>query len=155
MEADEDTEETAVDFNLAMDSFVKYVEGTWVGAKGRNGVRKRPKFDRSIWNHYNTIMEDSDDTTNKSEAWNSASKHCMVMKPSIWSVLSNLKKEEEFARSKIQSVTMGTLTDTHAGRTAKRVKKRASLKAVVEKFGTISTKEWMDMIISYYNDELE
>ena len=79
----------------------------------------------------------------------------MVMKPSIWSVLSNLKKEEALARCKIQSVTMGTWTETHAVRTAKRVKKRASLKAVVEKFGFISTKEWMDMVISYYNDELE
>ena len=140
LEADEEEDDNAVDFNLAMEALVQYEEGTWVGAKDRNGVRKRHKFDRSIWNHYNTIMADSDDTTNKSEAW---------------SVLSILKKEEALARCKIQSVTMGTWTDTHAGRTAKRVKKRASLKAVVEKFGTISTKEWMDMVISYYNDELE
>ena len=44
------------------------------------GIRKKPLFDHSIWNHHDYILEDREDTTNKSEAWYSASKHCMVMK---------------------------------------------------------------------------
>ena len=84
MEAEEEDNEEAVQFNLALDSLLKTVERVYIGAKGRHGSRKRPLFDHSIWNHHEYILEDVEETTNKSEAWNSASKHCMVMKPSIW-----------------------------------------------------------------------
>ena len=154
LEAEEEDNEEAVQFNLALDSLLKTVERVYIGAKGRHGSRKRPLFDHSIWNHHEYILEDVEETTNKSEAWNSASKHCMVMKPSIWQVLESLRKEEGLARSKIYAVAMGKWTDTNAGRTAKLNKRKESLRSVVEKFGTTSIKEWMAMVIGFYNDEL-
>ena len=154
LEADEEEDEAAVDFNLGLDSLVKTVERVYIGAPGRNGSRKKPLFDHSLWNHHDYILSDVEETTNKSEAWNSASKHCMVMKPSIWKVLESLRKEEGLARAKIVSVNMGTWTDTHAGRTEKLKKKRDSLKSVVGKFGSVTIQKWMDMVIDFYHDEL-
>ena len=49
---------------------------------------------------------------------------------------------------------MGKWTDTHAGRTAKLIKRRESLRSVVEKFKTTDIRKWMAMAIDFYNDEL-
>ena len=161
VEADEDSADNdgegdvARDYNMAMESFIKYFEGTWIGlVNSRTGMRKRPKFEHKVWNKFTAIMADEDETTNKSEAWNSASKGCMVMKPSIWSVINTFKKEESLARSRMQSAAMDTLQDSNPGRTKKREKRKASLKAVVGKFGSIPLKEWFNMAIAFYNDEM-
>ena len=98
-------------YNMAMESFIKYFEGTWIGlVNSRTGIRKRPKFDHKIWNKYSTIMADEDEMTNKSEA-------CMTMKPSMWSVINTF-------RSRVQSAAMGTLQDYNSGRTKKRERER-------------------------------
>ena len=151
----EETDEEAIRFNESLDSLLKYFEKVWIGPRGRNETRKKPLFNHSIWNHHESILADVEETTNKSEAWNSASKHCMVMKPCIWTVLGTLRKEESFARCKITAVNMGTWTDQHPGRTAMYNKKKDSLKTVVGKFGEVGLQEWMDMVISFYNDDLE
>ena len=83
-----------------------------------------------------------------------ASKLCMVKKPSIWQVLESLRKEEGLARYKIYAMAMGKWTDTNAARTAKLNRRKESLRSVVDKFGTTSIKEWMAMVIGFYNDEL-
>ena len=56
LEADEEDNEEAVQFNLALDSLVKTVERVYIGAKGTHGSRKRPLFDHSIWNHHENIL---------------------------------------------------------------------------------------------------
>ena len=69
-------------------------------------------------------------------------------------VLESLRKEEGLARSKTYAVAMGKWTDTNAARTAKLIKKRESLRSVVEKFKTTDIKKWMAMAIDFYNDAL-
>ena len=100
-------------------------------------------------------MAEEDEKTNKGEAWNSASKGCMAIKPSILSVINTFKKEESLARSRVQSAAIGTLQDSHPGRTKKPEKRKKSLKSVVEKFGSIPLNDFFHMAIEFYNDELD
>ena len=53
-----------------------------------------------------------------------------------------------------EAVAMGKWTDTNAARTAKLIKRRESLRSVVEKFKTTDIRKWMAMAIDFYNDEL-
>ena len=65
--ADNDGEgDVARDYNLAIESFIKYFEGTWTGlVNSRTGKRKRPKFEHNVWNKFTAIMANENETTNK------------------------------------------------------------------------------------------
>ena len=65
--ADNDGEgDVARDYNLAIESFIKYFEGTWTGlVNSRTGMRKRPNFEHNVWNKFTAIMANENETTNK------------------------------------------------------------------------------------------
>ena len=57
----------------------------------------------NLWVKYDAIKAGREDlTSNNSEAWNSASKVSIPMKPSIWVVCKAIKQEEGLARAKLQ-----------------------------------------------------
>ena len=119
----------------------------------RNSVqRKKPRYDHSIWNHYQSILNDESITTNVSESWNSASKLSMPMKPSLWTLLDAFKREEAAARAKTLSISVNSYTDPNPGRTQMRKKKRERLKMVLEKFDRVPVDDYMNMIAAHYND---
>ena len=76
-EADEDGDggDDVNNYNKALDSYLHYFEGTWVGAESkRTKVRGKPKFSFDLWVKYQAVKDDRPDlTSNRSEAWNSAS----------------------------------------------------------------------------------
>ena len=80
---------------------VKFFESTWLGSKNaRNpeGPRRKARFDMSLWNKYDQVINGDDGCNNKSESWNSVSKIGLNMHPSIWVVLDMFKREEGLAR---------------------------------------------------------
>ena len=95
-------EEVAQDFNHAMEHFMLYFEQTWIGSLNkRTKIRGKPRFSFDSWNKYNEVLAEDEITTNVSEAWNSVVKMTLPMKPSIWTVIEQFRKEEALARQKI------------------------------------------------------
>ena len=129
-----------------------YFEQTWIGVKNpRTNVRGKPKFAIKTWNKFNQVKNGEETTTNVSEAWNSASKLSLQMKPSIWAVLAALRKEESLARAKLHSSAMGDNVENHPGRTKKREERATKLREILMKYEKVQMKEYLDLVASFYN----
>ena len=150
----EDDPDAAAGFDEAIKQAEVYFESTYIGSKvtRAGGQRKKPKFPHKVWNHYESILKGEDITTNLSEAWNSASKLSMPMKPNLWTLLDAFKREEAGARAKMLSISRNTHTDSNPGRTAKRRERRSQLVSVLEKFGSVPLEDYMNMVAAHYND---
>ena len=152
MDEEEMDSDVAQDFNNNMLLFLMYFEQTWIGVKNpRTNVRGKPKFAIKTWNKFNQVKNGEETTTNVSEAWNSASKHSLQMKPSIWAVLAALRKEESLARAKLHSSAMGDNVENHPGRTKKREERATKLREILMKYEKVQMKEYLDLVASFYN----
>ena len=150
---DEAEEEGIQEFNNCMDKFLLYFEQTWIGSKNpRTNLRGKPKFEFKYWNKYNQVLAGEETTNNVSEAWNSASKLSLQMKPSIWAVLHSIKKEEELARFKVNMSAMGVNMDSHRGRTERLEQRKERLRGILNNYGRIPLNNYLDMTASFFND---
>ena len=156
LENDSDNEnDDAQEYNNAMSNFLNYFEQTWLGqVNKRTGNMGKPKFALDVWNHFDDIQEGSEDiTSNRSEAWNSVSKLCIPMNPSIWVVLSSLQGEEGLARAKLAEALSGSPpSDPNPSRTRARVAKYEALRRIVDSWGTVNNDTYIESVAGHFND---
>ncbi len=148
-------EETS-NYTKDLDSYLQYFEATWIGSiNKRTNIRGKPKFKVSLWNKYQSVKDDQADlTSNRSEAWNSASKISLPMKPNVWVVLQALQKEEGFARAKMIAAISGNApADPNPGRTKLRLRRVEKLKIIVSQYGNIPIEDYLNAVVTLYNDE--
>ena len=158
VEEDEDGaaggDDSVHNYNQALDRYLTYFEGTWVGAEHKKTkVRGKPKFTFDLWSKYKAVKEDRPDlTSNRSEAWNSASKVSIPMKPSIWVVCKSIQREEGLARAKLHAaIGASPPSDPHPGRTKKRLEKAQSLKKIVDQYGILPHNKYLDALVAHFN----
>ena len=153
MDEDDMDEEVAQHYNKAIEDFLHYFEQTWIGLiNRRTEVRGRPKVPFPIWNKYREVVDGVARTNNASESWNSASKLGLPRKPSVWTVLDTIKKEESLARYKIVASVQGSESDSHPGRTKKIKDADERLREVVGKYSSLPRDEYLSIVAAYYNE---
>ena len=54
-------------------------------------------------------------------------------------------------RSKLHSAAMGDNVENHPGRKKKREDKATKLREILQKYGKVQMKEYMDMVAAFYN----
>ena len=132
-----------------------YFEATWIGVVNKQTqVRGKPKFSMDLWVKYQAVKDGREDlTSNRSEAWNSANKISIPMKPNIWVVCKSIKAEEGLARAKLHAAMGGNPpSDPNPGRTKKRVDRAKSLKKIVDQYGILTINTYLDALVSHFND---
>ena len=132
-----------------------YFESNRIGAVNRRTQgRGRPRFSMDLWVKYEAVREGRDDlTSNRSEAWNSANKISIPMKPNIWVVCKAIKAEEGLARAKLHAAMGGNPpSDPNPGRTQKRVERFNGLKKIVDQYGILPIKTYLDALVQHFND---
>ena len=150
---EEEERMAALDLNASMDKFMTYFESTWIGSKKRGCQRKRPRYDISLWNKFDTILEDGQTTNNRSEVWNCASKIGMSMHPSIWQLMDLFKKEDAVMRAKLSSVALRRESPDHPGRKQARSVCREQLQKILRKWDSLSLKDYFNLVSAHYNYE--
>lgn len=153
---DDEEKAVAVGFNIAMGQFALYFESTWIGAKNTRNPdlpRRQPKFPITLWNKNKEALAEDEVTNNRSENWNSVSKLGMSMHPSLWSLLELFQKEDALARTKLNSVALGTPNIDHPARQKKAAEKKEKLKKVLELWGKVSVEDFFNMVAAHYNDK--
>ena len=120
----------------------------------RTNVRGKPKFSMDLWVKYQAVKDGRPDlTSNRSEAWNSANKISIPMKPNIWVVCKAIKEEEGLARAKLHAAMGGNPpSDPNPGRTKKRVDRAQALKKIVDQYGILPINTYLDALVSHFND---
>ena len=156
-EADDVGEESVHNYNRALDNYLHYFEATWVGAKDRRtGVRGGPMFAHALWSKYLAVKDERPDlTSNRSEAYNSASKMSIPMKPTLWVVCKFIQREEGQARAKVQAaIGAHPPTDPHPARTRKRLEKAQALKRIVDQYDVLPKAQYLDALVAHFNTDL-
>ena len=90
-------------------------------------ARRKPRYEVKVWNKYHT------GTNNRSENWNSVPNLGMNINLTIWTVMELFMKEEAFAKSKMHSLALGTLTIDHPTRKKKQIERRNKLMGIMAK----------------------
>ena len=95
----------------------------------------------------------NDVTNNSSDNLNSVSKLTLPLKPSIWAVLMALKMEEQYAKTRFH----GSLGDNdeeedNTRRVRDRVDRFKKLRAILQTYGEIPIKDYLDALMAMYND---
>ena len=142
-------------YTQSLDQYLTYFEATWIGAVNkRTQVRGKPRFSMDLWVKYEAVKEGREDlTSNRSEAWNSANKISIPMKPNIWVVCKAIKAEEGLARAKLHAAMGGNPpSDPNPGRTKKRVDRAKALKKIVDQYGILTINTYLDALVSHFND---
>ena len=73
-------------------------------------------------------------------------------KVSIWSVVETIRKEEGMARVKIHTSASNSSPDQNPKRSKKVKEKADKLKAVVEKYDELPIEEYVNAVITHYNN---
>ena len=139
-------------FNEALDNMVTYFESTWLGKPRPDGPRRKPRFPISTWSINESVLEDTEFSTNCSESWNSVSKLTVVSKPSLWQLIIQLKAEDASMRAKMMAVRTGAWKDKNPGRSARRADKKAAMKSLVEDYYTMNPGNFLDAAIMFFNE---
>ena len=123
---DEDNEDSlVVGYDEALNNFINYFEGTFIGLllPNRSGNRKKPRFNHEIWSVREAVMCDQEFSTNASESWNSVSKLTVTAKPNFWQLINTLKCEEGVTRAKMMSLRANTYKDPNPSRIRNRIER--------------------------------
>ena len=88
-----------------------YIEINYIGQqRGRNKKRMQPKFPIDFWNTYERVLADEPRTTNAVEGFHNAmNKNVTATHPSIWKLISALKKEDNLAFFKLTQHRAGAM----------------------------------------------
>ena len=94
-------------------------------------------------------------TSNHSEAWNSAVKVSLPMKPNIWVVCKTLQEEEGMARAKLHAAMAGggsPSNSSNPSRTRKRQERATALRTIVEQYKTVPIGQYIGALVAHFND---
>ena len=150
---DDDYSEDKVEgYDEALSQFLSYVEATWIGTPRPDAPRKKPRFAISTWSINESVLEDTEFSTNSSESWNSVTKLSVVAKPSLWQLIIQLKAEDSSARAKMMSIRAGSWTDRNPARSKRRSLKRVAMRNLVLDYYTMGTGVFLDAAISFFNE---
>ena len=139
-------------FNLKVDQYLAYFEATWLGStRNKSKKRGKPLYPVSLWNKREEVISEEELTTNCSESWNSVSKSCLPMKPSLWVVMGAFKKEDSAARAKVFQVAAGEYVEPNPSRTKCYEERKEKLAQAVNNYNNMLLKDWLNLIISFYD----
>uniref|UniRef100_A0A6V7KPU6 MULE transposase domain-containing protein n=1 Tax=Bracon brevicornis TaxID=1563983 RepID=A0A6V7KPU6_9HYME len=102
---------TELDFYSKGDEKIKelldYFEETWVGVPNRRG-RRDPMYAISMWNHYQSVLQDAPRTNNAIEGWhngfNSKVRGCNL---NIWKLIELIQTEQGLAEVEVTQLDAG------------------------------------------------
>jgi hypothetical protein len=91
-----------------LNPLINYFEDVWIGRFTRRNQRQNPMFSHSLWNCYESTLQDLPKTNNSVEGWhNSFSSLINATHPSIWKFINELKKEQNLNEIKIEQYIAG------------------------------------------------
>lgn len=140
----------------AVEEWLGYVERTYIGALNwRTGNRKAPMFPHSLWNKYNSVLEDEALTSNSAEGFNAALAMSLPRNCSIWTLIKQLQTEENTNIRKVMDVALGAqnnaATNPSTSRNLARAHRRQDLKRLVGNYHSVSLKVYMTSLIDFFN----
>ena len=135
-----------------LEAYFTYLERTWIGGTNpRTGKECRPMFQHELWNKHQAVLEDQDRTTNSAEGYNHQLKNAVPKGANLWTVINYLQKEESLVAVKVRDGIITDQDSPRSGRDKERQVRNRELKKLVENYGKISLKVWMDSIVGYYS----
>ena len=108
-------------------------------------------FQHELWNKHQAVLEDQDRTTNSTEGYNHQLKNAVSKGANLWTVINYLQKEESLVAVKVRDGIITDQDSPRSGRDKERQVRNRELKKLVENYGKISLKVWMDSIVGYYS----
>ena len=86
-----------------MSEFGSYFERTWIGSPSTE-----PIFDKYLWNQYDTVLARLPRSNNLVEGWHNGFQTLVgCSNPTLWTFLTDLKKEENLTFSKKVKMSLG------------------------------------------------
>ena len=102
------TNETGEGYEKEAQEYFIYFERNWIGAEGRNGKRRKPRYDVKMWNkHDQIIAEDFIITNNGNEVFNSSWAPSIPKSGTVWSVIEEFRRRESLAREQHNELLRG------------------------------------------------
>ena len=141
----------------AVDRWLTYFERTYVGALNFcTGNRRAPIYPHVVWNKHNSILNNDASTTNAAEGYNAALKASLPRNNSIWTLIKQLRIEENSNQRKLRDVALGPQnnqsTAPNTSRNLARQQKKEELKQLVSNFSNMPISLFMSSVLNYYND---
>jgi hypothetical protein len=99
----------------SVDSFLQYVEKTYIGQPGRLGTWNPPRFPISLWNQHEATVAMESTTTNANEAFHAVLRKMVRPNATFWSVVDDLKNMEARVRVKRDERIVGNNMDNGNG----------------------------------------
>jgi hypothetical protein len=88
-----------VDFSKELESFIKYVDSTWIGERNpRTMLRKKPAYSHDQWNKYEELIAGESRTNNTTEGYNNSFSTSLPAGATEWSLTDRFKIEESVQR---------------------------------------------------------
>jgi len=111
-------------YMVGVRNFLAYFNKTWIGEKNpRTLLRKRPRFDHSLWSKYQSTLDGLLKTNNLVEGYNHAFSLSMPARASEWSVIDRLKTEESTSNALLHQAAIGNEDEANRTRTKLRKEK--------------------------------
>ena len=148
---EEENQEEAANFEKALEDYVAYFEVTYLGKVNlRTEMRGRPRFKNEQWNHFDIVPNDSGEMTNNtSEAFNAL----MKMAPNIFTILKAIQDEDGISNAKFRAALTGNVSSNpNSSRTKRYIERKNKLKGLLEQYGTLELKDYVEALMSFHND---
>ena len=147
LDQDEDWKEGHEELN----DFMEYMDKTWIGKpiRGRPGARRSPLFDYKLWNQYQAFLEEEDvvTTNNCLESWSRTWNGLMGVSPNVFKVISGfIDQESETKRILVTQATGRDMSD-NTGRKSMSKECKDRIKAVVQQYRTLPSKEYLTILV--------
>ena len=112
----------------------------------------RPKFQHDLWNKNVAVLEDEDLTTISAEGYNNQVKGAIPKGASLWTIIHFVIKEEILVALKLRDAAITDQDSLTTSREKNRAVRKRELKEIVDKYGKMELKMWMETLAGYYND---
>ena len=137
------------------DALLATHERTYIGAVNfRTGERRAPMYEHDIWNKHNRILAGDPTTSNCAEGFNHAIALSIPNKADIWTVIQRFVREDGLAVIKLRDDARGLDVEAGRIRNMARERKKEVLKNLLANYGTMSSVDFMDSIVDYYNGNI-
>ena len=142
--------ETGDGYEKEANEYLMYFERNWIGAEGRHGNRRKPKYDVKLWNKHEQIVDaDFVLTNNGNEVFNSTWAPSIPKSATVWTVIEEFKRQESLAREAHNELLRG-LHQAHNSSRDKGVKARMhQLHSIVVNYEKFEKKtDFFNVIVS-------